>query len=124
VPIIERIAKHNSRIRKFRNPEILEFLPYEKFESAFLHSLSDLDWQAVARILALHTDESAELRCRLRQEILRCVSRIDIYFGEQARSFMGAEALAKVYFANGVERWIAFGAGLDVLVPLGANPIQ
>jgi hypothetical protein len=48
----------------------------------------------------------------------------DIYFGEQARSFMGAEALAKVYFANGVERWIAFGAGLAVLVPLDANPIQ
>jgi hypothetical protein len=34
----------------------------------------------------------------------------------KARSFMGAEALAKVRFANGAERWIAFGAGLAVLV--------
>jgi hypothetical protein len=29
---------------------------------------------------------------------------------------MGAEALAKVRFTNGVKRWIAFGAGLAVLV--------
>jgi hypothetical protein len=51
-----------------------------------------------------------ETRSRLRQEIRRKVSRIDIHFGKKAKEFMGADALAKVYFTNGAERWIVFDA--------------
>jgi hypothetical protein len=52
----------------------------------------------------------------LTEVVRRKVPRIAVYFGEEAHSFMGAEALAKVRFTNGVKRWIAFGAGLAVLV--------
>jgi hypothetical protein len=66
--------------------------------------------------VALSKTKDLETRSRLRQEIRRKVSRIDIHFDKTAKSFMGADALAKVHFANGVERWIAFGAGLAVQV--------
>lgn len=65
---------------------------------------------------ALSETKDIPTRAKLRQEIRRKVARIDIHFGEQARSFMGAEGLAKVRFTNGVELWIAFGTGLAVLV--------
>jgi hypothetical protein len=59
----------------------------------------------------------------LTQVVSRKVSRIDIQFGEEVHSFMGAEALAKVRFTNGVERWITLWAGLAVLVhPDGGVP--
>jgi DNA invertase Pin-like site-specific DNA recombinase len=72
---------------------------------------------------ALSKARDLETRARLRQEIRRKVSRIEIFFGKKARSFMGADALSKVYFVNGVERWIAFGAGLAVQIyPEGDQP--
>jgi hypothetical protein len=63
--------------------------------------------------------KSKEMRLKLRLLIAQRVRRIDIHFDRTAKSFMGADALAKVHFANGVERWIAFGAGLAVLVNIG-----
>lgn len=57
---------------------------------------------------------SKEARLKLRLLIAQRVRRIDVHFDKTAKSFMGADALAKIRFANGVERWIAFGAGIAV----------
>jgi DNA invertase Pin-like site-specific DNA recombinase len=58
---------------------------------------------------------SKEARLKLRLLTAQRVRRIDVYFGKEGAHGLG-EQLAKVYFSNGVERWIAFGSGLAAQV--------
>jgi DNA invertase Pin-like site-specific DNA recombinase len=62
----------------------------------------------------LSKTKDLETRSRLRQEIRRKVSRIDVHFDKVAKSFGNADALAKIHFVNGAERWLAFHFALPL----------
>jgi hypothetical protein len=64
-------------------------------------------------------DSSNEKRARLRQEIQKRIRRIDIHFDGREKKIMQADALARIYFVNGVERWISFHH--DFPVPVGVS---
>jgi hypothetical protein len=103
--INDRLLKLENKVAKDKAAkEAIE----KRLETAKSKHRDVLDESVIYATLSKAKD--LEARSRLRQEIRRKVSRIDIHFGKKATMFMGADALAKGYFANGAERWIVFDA--------------